>query len=46
LQEVQDALVSYAMEEVRRNSLVEEENQDSQSLHLALQQYEHGLVSF
>jgi NodT family efflux transporter outer membrane factor (OMF) lipoprotein len=46
LQEVQDALVAYATEQVRRNSLIEEANQESQSLHLARQQYEHGLVSF
>jgi NodT family efflux transporter outer membrane factor (OMF) lipoprotein len=46
LQEVQDALVAYATEQVRRNSLIEEEHHDNQSLHLARQQYDHGLVSF
>jgi NodT family efflux transporter outer membrane factor (OMF) lipoprotein len=46
LQEVEDALVSTAMDQARRSDLVESLNQSQQSLMLAKQQYDHGLVSF
>jgi outer membrane protein TolC len=46
LQEVEDALVAYAIEQTRRADLIEALNQSEQSLSLARQQYEYGLVSF
>lgn len=46
LQEVEDALSSYAMEQARRKDLTEALNQSEQSLSLARQQYEHGLSTF
>jgi NodT family efflux transporter outer membrane factor (OMF) lipoprotein len=46
LREVEDALAAYATEKMRRENLVEALNQNQQSLMLARQQYDHGLVSF
>jgi multidrug efflux system outer membrane protein len=46
LQEVEDALVAYATEQMHRADLNEAFNQDRQSLDLARQQYDYGLVDF
>lgn len=46
LQEVEDALTSYATDKTRRADLKEAVNQSQESLTLARQQYQHGLASF
>lgn len=46
LQETENALVAYATEQTRLNSLGEAVQQARQALQLARSQYEHGLVEF
>jgi outer membrane protein TolC len=46
LREVEDALVAYAFEQSRSSELEEALHQSQESLMLARQQYEHGLVDF
>ena len=46
LQEVEDALVTYATDQQRRVELQDAAQQSQESLVLARQQYQHGLVSF
>jgi NodT family efflux transporter outer membrane factor (OMF) lipoprotein len=45
-EEVEDALVAYAQEQVRRRSLTEALASSRDSLHLARQLYDHGLTGF
>lgn len=46
LQDVEDALTSYATGQTRRTELKEAVNQSQEGLALARQQYQHGLSSF
>jgi outer membrane protein, multidrug efflux system len=46
LREVEDALVSYATEQTRRNHLAEELKQNRQALELARKLYDQGLADF
>jgi multidrug efflux system outer membrane protein len=46
LQEVEDALVNYASEKIRREQLADEARQDQRTLDLARQRYDHGLTDF
>lgn len=46
LQDVEDALTSYATDRIRRAELKEAVNQSQEALTLAKQQYQHGLSSF